>query len=202
MKKVVFSGLTAGAVLMLIAGCAGRPKPPVIGKEQIVEKSAKARPEWILTPAFEKKDILYFSGGVTGRANYSLALRQAKMEAVKNVTEGIQAKVRTEFTEAVRGSNISEADLGEFVSDAIGVITENLNIQGLKPTEIYHEKVERTTATGVEYSYNCYYLLEISEPDYMQARNIALEGLRDRAKAENNAKAEEIATDLLKKLSQ
>lgn len=62
--------------------------------------------------------------------------------------------------------------------------------------------MEKTTAKGVDYFYNCYTLIEISERDYIQARNSALQSLKDKAKAENDKKIEEITTKLLKKLSQ
>ena len=144
--------------------------------------------------------MLYYSGGVTGKGNYELALRQAKGEAIKNITEGIQVKVRTEFSEATRGTNISEDDLGSFVEDALGMVTENLNIQGIIPKTQYYEKVEKTTATGVKYLWNCYMLLTIKNSDYLQARNLALNGLVDKAKRERDKKAEEAATLLMERL--
>jgi len=188
---------------VLLASCATAPKvsEPVIGQERVVERSAKERPEWIEMPSFEEGGMLYFSGGVRDRASYSLGLRQAKAEAIKNLAEGIQARVRTEFTEAIQGSNINESDLGEFVQDAVGIITDNLNIQGLVPKENYWEKVEKVTATGVEYKYNCFCLLAISKKDYLQARDIALNGLAEKAKKEQNKKAEAIATQLLERLT-
>jgi len=75
-------------------------------------------------------------------------------------------------------------------------------MHGIKPKEMYYEKVERPTAKGVEYLYNCYNLVEISQGEYVEWRNAALMSMRDKAKAENNKKVEEIATKLLKKLSQ
>jgi hypothetical protein len=62
--------------------------------------------------------------------------------------------------------------------------------------------VERIAAKGVNYFYNCYNLIEISQTDYVQARNAALGSMNDKAKAENNKKVEKIATELLKKLYQ
>jgi len=195
--KYVISFLLA---VLVFIGCAGPQKIRVTGEEKIVERSAKKRPEWILKPYYEKGNMLYYSGGVTGKGNYELALRQAKGEAIKNITEGIQVKVRTEFSEATRGTNISEDDLGSFVEDALGMVTENLNIQGIIPKTQYYEKVEKTTATGVKYLWNCYMLLTIEKSDYLQARNLALNGLVDKAKRERDKKAEEAATLLMERL--
>ena len=200
-KRWAAAVMLGACASVFIAGCAAQKKA-VVGAERVVERSASKKPEWILTPSFEQDNMMYFSGGVTRRGNYALGLRQAKAEAIKNLAEGVQARVRTEFTAATQGANISESDLGEFVSDAVGIITENLNIQGLQPVEVYYEKIEKTTHTGVEYFYNCYNLVAIKQSDYMQAREIALNGLADKAKEANNRKAEDIANKLMERLNQ
>ncbi len=200
MRKILWLTLLVFALGLILSGCGGAPKKAV-GQEKVIEKSADKKPDWITVPQFEQDKKLFFSGGVTGRASYSLGLRQAKAESIKNVAEGIQVRVRTEFTSAIRGSNVSEEDLGEFVQDSIAMVTENLKIQGLTPEENYYEKIERITTTGVEYKYNCYSLIALKVEDYNLARDIALNGMKKKAKKEANKKAEETATLLLEKLS-
>ena len=185
--------------LAVFSGCGGGPK---IGSEKIIERSAPKSPDWVLTPFVEQKGYLYFSGGVTGRQSLNLGNREAKAEAIKNVAEGISVKVRTEFTGAVRGSNINEDDIGDFTQDAIGMVTDNLDIQGLMPEEIYWEKVEKLTGPNeVKNFYNCYCLTKMSVADYKKARDIALNGLADKAKKEKDKKAEDTAMMLMQKLS-
>jgi len=191
-----FSILIAG---IFIFGCASAPKM-VVGQQKVVERSAKEAPEWITVPYFEDKDIMYFSGGVRGVADYAVGLRQAKAEAVKNIAESIATKVRTEFTETTRGANIDPGDLGKFVQDGIAMVTNNINIQGMLPTENYYEKVEEVTDYGVKYFYNCYVLYQLPVADYKLARRRALEDMTKKYREENNKKAEEAATKLLEKL--
>ena len=202
-RRLIFCCSILVLVPILLGGCAGPRKPPIIiGQERIVEKSSEWKPDWMFTPISIEEGLFSFSGGVTGRADFSLALRHAKAEAVKNITEGMQTTVQREFSDAIRELSIGDAELGELLTDTLGMIMDNLNIHGLQPKEIYYEKVERTTAEGIDYFYNCYNLFEISEEEYTQARNAALRSLNDKAKAENNKKLEEITTALLEKLSQ
>ena len=201
MKKLIFCCLILFLVSILTGGCAGPGKLPVIGQERIVERSLEERPDWIYTPISIQEDVFSFSAGVTERADFSLALRQARAEVIKNITEGIQRTVQREFSDATRELSISEAELREFLTDTVGMIMDIYQMHGIKPKEIYYEKVERPTAEGVEYFYNCYNLIEISQGEYVEWRNAALMSMRDKAKAENNKKVEEIATKLLEKLS-
>jgi len=200
-KKLIFCCLILFLVSILTGGCAGPGKLPVIGQERIVERSLEERPDWIYTPISIQEDVFSFSAGVTERADFSLALRQARAEVIKNITEGIQRTVQREFSDATRELSISEAELREFLTDTVGMIMDIYQMHGIKPKEIYYEKVERPTAEGVEYFYNCYNLIEISQGEYVEWRNAALMSMRDKAKAENNKKVEEIATKLLEKLS-
>jgi len=203
MRRLIFCCSILFLVPILTGGCAGPGKPPVIiGQERIVERSREFRPDWIFTPISIQEGILSFSGGVEGQADYSLALRKARAEVIKNIIEGIQGKVQKEFSEAIKGLSISEGELSEFLTDTVGIIMDTYQMHGIKPKEIYYEKVERPTAEGAEYFHNCYKLVEISEGEYIEWRNAALESLRDKARAENDKKAEEIANELLKKLSQ
>jgi len=202
-RRIIFCCLILFLVPILIGGCAGPGKSPkIIGQERIVERSREFRPDWIYTPISIQEGILSFSGGVEGRADYSLALRKARGEVIKHIIEAFQGKVQKEFSEAVSGLSISKDELGEVLTDTLGMIMDVYQMHGIKPKETYYEKVERTTAEGVEYFYNCYKLVEISETEYIEWRNAALQSLKDKAKAENNKKIEEITTKLLEKLSQ
>ena len=202
MRRLIFCCSILFLVPILTGGCAGPRKPPVIiGQERIVERSREFRPDWIFTPISIQEEILSFSGGVEKRADFSLALRQARAEVIKNIIEGIKRTVHREFSDATRELSISDGELSEFLTETVGVIMEIYQMHGLKPKETYYEKVERPTAEGVEYYYNCYQLVEISEGEYIEWRNSALTRIKEKAKAENNKRVEEIATQILKKLS-
>ena len=203
MKKLILCGLILFLVPILTGGCAGPGKPPVtIREERIVERSQEFRPDWIFTPISIQEGMLSFSGGVEGRADFSLALRQARGEVIKNIIEGIKSKIQREFSDAAHELGISDDELSELLTETVGKIMDIYQMHGIKPKETYYEKIERPTAEGAEYFYNCYQLVELSEGEYIEWRNGALTSIKDRAKAENDKKREEIATQLLKKLSE
>ncbi|MBA7509543.1 hypothetical protein ES705_01500 [subsurface metagenome] len=203
MRRLIFCCLILFLVPILTGGCAGPGKrPAIIREERIVERSQEFRPEWIFTPISIQEGMLSFSGGVEGRADFSLALRKARGEVVKNIIEGIKRTVRREFSDAIRELSISDAELSEFLTETVGIIMDIYQMHGIKPKETYYEKVERPTAEGAEYFYNCYKLVEIAKEEYIEWRDGALKRIKDKAKAENNKRVEEIATQILNKLSQ
>ncbi len=197
MNRIV-TGVLAVVVGVGLIGCGGSRKQ--IGSQRIVEKSPSAMPEWVQQTAYEKKDMLYYVGGVKNVVDYSLGLREAKAEGLKNLVESVKLRARTQLTQMTRGSNQTKEDLGKFIEDGVALTSTNLDVSGVLPREQYTEKIEETTGTGVKYLYNCYTLLGISTKDYAEARRKAIEGLGEQAKKENNLKAETDAKDLLKKL--
>ena len=203
MKRLILCGLILFLVPILTGGCAGPRKPPVIVREErIVERSEEFRPDWIFTPISIQEGMLSFSGGVEGRPDFSLAIRQARGEVIKNIIEGIKSKIQREFSDAAHELGISDDELSELLTETVGKIMDIYQMHGIKPKETYYEKIERPTAEGAEYFYNCYQLVELSEGEYIEWRNSALTSIKDRAKAENDKKREEIATQLLKKISE
>jgi len=197
MKK--FVGLLAVVFVFSLVGCGGPSVKPV-GSQKVVEKSSDKTPEWVMVPFFEDETTMYFSGGLKGVADYAVGLRQAKAEAMKNVAESIETKVRTEFVQNTRGANLTPEDLGRFVQDGIAMVSDNINVSGLLPAESYYEKVEEVTEMGVKYFYNCSVLFQLPVKDYKQARNRAINGMVDKAKKEQNKAAEKAAMGLLDKL--
>ena len=203
MRRLILCGLILFLLPILTGGCAGPRKPPVIVREErIVERSREFRPDWILTPISIQEGLLSFSGGVEGRADFSLALRQARGEVIKNIITGIKSKVQREFSDAARELGISDEELSELLTETVGKMMDIYQMHGVKPKETYYEKVERPTDEGVEYFYNCYQLVELTEEEYIEWRDGALKSIKDRAKAENDKKLEDMTTKILKKLSE
>lgn len=203
MIRLILSGLILFLVPILTGGCAGPGKPPaVVREERIVERSREFRPDWILTPISIQEGLLSFSGGVEGRADFSLALRQARGEVIKNIITGIKSRVQKEFGDPARELGISDDELSELLTETVGKMMDIYQMHGVKPKETYYEKVERPTDEGIEYFYNCYQLVELAEEEYIEWRSGALKSIRDRAKAENNKKLEDMTTKILKKLSE
>lgn len=186
-------------VALILSSCATRG--PIVGKQSVVETSGK-KGNWINAREdyFEKKGDMYFRGMVHRAYDLALGRRQAEADAKKRIAESITSLVRTEYEDYARGANMSEDDVGRFVADGVAWTSGNVRVSGVMPDESYWEKVETTTYEGVEYFYNCYSLLKMSKTDYNRARKRAIDGLIEKARAENNREAEEAAMELKRKL--
>jgi len=172
-----------------------------MGKVRVVETS-DGKDAWVTSDKdyFEKDGRMYFRGVVTERQDLALAKREAKAEAVKNIAEKINVRVRTEFEAAARGSNVTAEGLSGFVEDAVAWVSENLNIQGISPEKTYWERAEKVTPEGLKYSYNVYVLCQIPITDYEKARSLALNALLRKYQQEGNKAAEEVAGQVKEKL--
>ena len=146
---------------------------PIVGTETVVERSTSSKPDWILSGLESNNNMLFFSGGVTGVYDQSLGFRQARADAIAKAVEGIKVRARTEFTQATQGVNVSSAKIGRFVSDAVSFTADNVNLSGIQASERYYERIERVKSNGVEYSYNCYVLLQIPVESYKNATDMA-----------------------------
>lgn len=184
--------------LFFLIGCAARVE---MGKMRVVEESS-SKGEWVKSDKdyFEKEGKMYFRGMVTHRKDLAYAKREAKAEAIKNIAEKVNIRVRTEFEQATRGSNVDPEGLSLFTSDAVAWVSENLNIWGISPTRVYWQRVEKTTPEGLKYSYNVYVLCEIPIADYQKARNMAIKRLLQRYQSEGQRRAEEVAQEVKKRL--
>jgi len=171
MKKSQLNLIILIASLLLVS-CSSTSK---LGKTKVVEESG-SKPNWVKSDqdAFEEKEKLFFRGIITNRKDLAYAKREAKAEAVKNVAEMINIRVRTEFSEATQGSNVSEQGMSIFTSDVVSWIVDNLNIQGISPSKQYWQRVEKTTDLGFKYFYNVHVLCEIEKADYAKARDLAI----------------------------
>jgi hypothetical protein len=159
------------------------------------------RPEWTTKETFkEENGKLTYSGGVIGGADYVVTLRLAKAEATKNLLESIQIKVLSEFSTAIHGNNRNQNDVGQYVTDAVAWMVENLRLGGIKQREIYYEEAFNRMSQMVEY--NVWVRLEISRADYVKAKTDAAQKLLDKAIREKDQEAKEKALELLERLRQ
>jgi len=157
------------------------------------------RPDWCTQDThWEKDGKLYYTGGYMGGADYSLTLRIAKSEAIKNLIESASIKAREEFSHSMQGSNMGSEDIGRYVTDSVGWTIENLRVSGIKQKEMYYEEV--FSPVRASKAYNAWVLLEISRDDYLKAKLAAAGKLVDKAIEENNLEAKEKAEEILGKL--
>ena len=159
------------------------------------------RPAWTLErPFFEDKNGLHFIGSYMGGAHYRLTLRLAKSEAIKEVLESVQIKARSEFSSAIHGQNIANDDLGQYVTDAVAWVIDNINVRGIRQNKTYHEQIFDPVSRS--YRYNAWVQLEIPRSDYVKAKIEAGQKVLDKAVREEDEEAKEKAHELLEKLRQ
>ncbi|HSG82682.1 MAG TPA: hypothetical protein VLC48_10550, partial [Gemmatimonadota bacterium] len=79
---------------------------------------------------------------------------------------------------------------------------KEISLSGAETEERYYERVAEKTGYGVEYRYNTFVLLKVPEEEYNLAQVRALEQLRNRAREDNNANAEEFIDEAIDRLNQ
>jgi hypothetical protein len=165
-----------------------------------VEKTGQdKRPDWTTKEPFsEDKKGFYFTGGIMSGGDYVLTIRLAKAEAVKNLLESIEIKVRGEFSSAIQGQNRDSEDLGRYVTDAVAWTVDNLRIGGIRQQEIYYEKIFDPVSQS--FKYNSWVKLGISKTDCANAKLDAVQKLLEKTIRERDEAAKEKAMKLLEKL--
>lgn len=169
-------------------------------KPVVVERTGKdKRPDWTSEKPFSEDDNgFHFTGGYMGGGDYSLTLRLAKSEAIKNLLESVEIKARSEFSSVIQGQNQTDGDLGRYVTDAVAWTVENLRVRGIRQGRIHYEQIFDPVSQS--FKYNSWVQLIISKPDYQKAKVDAAQRLLDKAVREQDKEAKEKAKELLEKL--
>ena len=133
-----------------IAGCSSAPKRVRIAQESIQEafeaqkpiqvktSEEDSRPDWTKKTVFEDEGKVFFSGGFLNGSDYSVTIRCANAEALKNAVQAISLYIRAEFSQYVQGSNAADgAGIERYVEDGIATFAENIHVQGIKQVQVY-----------------------------------------------------------------
>jgi hypothetical protein len=204
LKKLIPTGLA----LLLIIAC-GSSKPMKINKElaeihkqSIITKTKHdKRPKWCTKEIYwEKGDKMYYSGGYIGGVDYSLSVRLAKSEAIKNLIESTSLKAYEEFSHTIEGTGMGPDDINRYVIDSVAWTVENLKFSGIKQKELYFEEVFDPIA--MKPMYNIWVLLEISRTDYLKAKMSAAQKQLEKSKRDNNRDAKRKTEEILRLLNQ
>lgn len=189
---------TAALATALLAGCGGNRA--LVGKQTMIESMPGSRPDWVGKSSYEAGGRIYYRGGVTGRSDMALALREARAEGEKQLAEQIKQRIRTEFGSAIEGQNV-DGDTGSYVRDLIAKTSENVEVSGVTASEQYVQKLEERTSTGVRYVWDAYALVSLPREDYLEARRKALQGALAEARQARNQKAESSLKEAFTKLA-
>ena len=191
-----------GFFLFAIMGCGGNKvvkqnqTMAEFSKPVVMEKTgATQRPDWTNQVTFyEDAQGFHFTGGVMNGSDYALTLRLAKSEAIKNLLESVEIRVRSEFSSVMHG-NYGNDDIGRYVTDAVAWTVDNLRVGGIKQRNIYYEQTFDPGTHRVRY--NAWVSLEVSRADYVKAKTGAAERLLNKAIREQDAEAKEKALEIL-----
>jgi len=195
MKK--FAGILFVITMLFFGGCSGSSE---IGSEKTVDKSG-GTPDWVLKPTVEQDDFILVTGEITQAKDRSFGMNQAYADGVRKLMNMMQNAVKTQSSLVMRGNNMNDDDIGKFSEFAVGWVSDTKNIAGVKNPDSYWEKIEKKTASGVTYYYNCYSQLKISKVDYNKALEGAFNAIKKKAVEENNKKAEDTAKKLIEDLN-
>ncbi|MBC8183966.1 hypothetical protein H8E88_22965 [candidate division KSB1 bacterium] len=205
-NSLILNALIGLIAVFLAYGCSGpkvskqTQKIANLNKPIVLEKTGENdRPDWTNNPSFFEDDTgFHFTGGIMGGADYSLTLRLAKAEAMKNLLESIEIKARSEFSYALQGGNRNDSDIGRYVTDAVAWTIDNLRISGIRQRQVYYEQVFNPASQAVKY--NTWIELEIPISDYTKAKVNAAERLLNKTLKEQDQEARKKAQELLDKL--
>ncbi len=170
-----------------------------VGTQVIVERSEGDRPDWIMEPPQDEDGYKYFSGGEEGYTDYALGFRMAKAEAMQELGESVLGI----WSSLLQASEVGGKDqIQQYARNFQELAVKEISLSGAETEERYYERVAEKTGYGVEYRYNTFVLLKVPEEEYNLAQVRALEQLRDRAREDNNASAEEFIDEAIDRLNQ
>lgn len=179
-RSLVLGALGVSAILFAVSGCASVQKPPTpYGIEHEVDHAKGDRPSWIDDMAKYQKD---HSGGrkyFAGLANRSFDMEGGRSDAYANALSGIangmkntvhNLYISARTVDATGDASAYTADLQKAIEDgtlqkAKGVIT------GASPDLYWWKKywVQMAPGAPVQYYYDVYVLVSMSQSDYDQS---------------------------------
>ncbi len=196
--------LALGAVFGAL-GCGGAARveelyeEAPVGTEMIVERSDGDRPDWITEPPDDDDGMKFFSGGEEWYSDYAVGLRMAKAEAWQELGESVLGI----WSSLLQASEVGGKDrLQQYARNFQELAVKEITLSGTEVEERYYERVAVKTTYGVDYHYNAFVLLRVPEQEYQMAQLRALEQLRNRAKQERDADAEEFIDEAIQRLSE
>lgn len=150
MKKTIIF-LFAG---LLLASCSSSIPS---GTSKLV-KACCSKPDWASdSKTFEQEgNYLYFETTLPDRQSLDFAQEEADATIKNEIATSLSSKIRANFTEAAKGSNITGEILKRLIESAKQVVTKDVSVVGVKITDFYWEKYIKKTDMGMEQYYDVY----------------------------------------------
>lgn len=166
---ILVSGLAA---LLLLSGC--NQEPDYIGKETVMESSAKKQPKWVKKPPKKTLRYYYFVGKEDSKQNDD---RYAYQRAVAQISEFLNTRAETLYKTSAQTTNTNE--MRQLRDEYIKTVSQ-ASIGGVMRKARYWERIGKLRETGVDYFYRVYVLVQIHKKDLKEseARTLAAQKRR------------------------
>ncbi|MEK9657093.1 MAG: hypothetical protein VW378_01820 [bacterium] len=185
-KKICVSILMLAITMSLTACGKKESAKPMIGQERVVEQSRAAKPGWLYIRPNPDASNLYFVGDDTAR-NIS-GVRDAYQVALSKVSFYINSKVDAGYK---RIENNLDNDTANTLKQEMIQNVAKTSIQGAKEKEVYWEKVEKITQSGINYYYRVYSLVAVPKNIIQETAKATLAAQQAKHKEEENKKTYE-----------
>jgi len=196
--------LLAGLIGLIVVSCAGAKVKKEIGEREIVERSDDKKPEWVLKKVPKPKEgKIFFRGSRTRAVAYEDGITDARMDAIKGISQLAQTEMFATYERARKELGIPEddKDVGRVINDGMIAFSETI-VKGVVEEEIYWEKYKEYEAGKVGYFYDVYMLVSISERDFRATAESIIEKQLKKAREEKNKKAEDFLNQMREEIRQ
>lgn len=190
--------LLIGIIGLVFISCAGAKVPKEIGEREIIERSDDKKPEWIMKKVPKPKEgKIFFRGSRTRTVAYEDGVTDARMDAIKGISQMAQTEMFSTYEKARKELGIpqDDKDVGRVINDGMIAFSETV-VKGIVEEEIYWEKYKEYEGGKVGYFFDVYMLVSISESDFRSAAESIIENQLKKARQEKNKKAEEFLNQM------
>ena len=149
------------AILPLLTSC--KKEIDYIGKETVIESSAKKQPKWVKNPPKKRSSYYYFVGQEDSKQFID---RYAYQRALAELSSFLSTRANTLYEQ--QGNESNAADLTQYRSEFIQLVSQS-SIRGAIRKDRYWEKIGTLKEVGVDYSYRFYVLVQIHKKDLAES---------------------------------
>lgn len=163
----------------LLASCAILPFGG--GNQRVVERYPTSPPHWLNEPFEQQGDRFYVVGRAVDVYSRALCVHEAKVNASRDLLEGLGNKARGEFSTALHGSDLTPQEAAPYLNTLADLTRKNVEDKGIIPDDTYDEKVMVGHLPHPRFYYNCEVRISFPMQNYVHARTVALSSFKDSA---------------------
>jgi hypothetical protein len=126
--KQIFALSMIITIVCNLNGCAGCKD---IGEEEIIERSSRERPSWTNAISDEKDGFIFVTLEMSLVKERAFGTNQANADGVQKLLNTMSNQAKAGATQALRGANVEEGDVGRFSEFAVSWISHSYQISGV-----------------------------------------------------------------------